>query len=167
MSELVGPVVSATSPQGRFPAKTVDGQRLSCVEAYGKHLLVDIAGGNSVHVHLGMRGKWLRFAPVTGPGLPQVRLRLAVPEVAWDLIAPSTCELLDTARRAEVVGGMGPDPLRADGDPDEAYRRVVAHPRTIAAALLDQSRIAGVGNVFRAEVLHRMRMSPTRPAPHT
>lgn len=48
--------------------------------AYGKHLLVDLANGDSVHVHLGMRGKWLRFAPVTGPGLPQVRLRLAVPE---------------------------------------------------------------------------------------
>ena len=39
-----------------------------------------------------------------------------------------------------------------------------AHPGTIAAALLDQSRIAGVGNVFRAEVLHGMRMSPARPA---
>jgi endonuclease VIII len=164
MAELVGPEVSATSPQGRFPADTVDGQRLTEVDAYGKHLLVDVADGNSVHVHLGMRGKWLRFAPVTGPGLPQVRLRLAVPEVAWDLIAPSACELLDPAGRAKLVGSLGPDPLRADGDPDEAYRRVVAHPGTIAAALLDQSRIAGVGNVFRAEVLHGMRMPPDRPA---
>ena len=164
MAELVGPPVSATSPQGRFPAEQVDGQRLTGVDAYGKHLLVDLATGDSVHVHLGMRGKWLRFAPVTGPGLPQVRLRLAVPEVAWDLIAPSTCELLDGTGRAALIGGLGPDPLRADGDPDEAYRRVRRHPGTIAAALLDQSRIAGVGNVFRAEVLHGMRMPPTRPA---
>ena len=164
MAELVGPEVDATSPQGRFPAEQVDGQRLAGVEAYGKHLLVEVDSGDSVHVHLGMRGKWLRFAPVTGPGLPQVRLRLAVPEVAWDLIAPSTCELLDQAGRAKLVGGLGPDPLRTDGDPDEAFRRVAAHPGTIAAALLDQSRIAGVGNVFRAEVLHGMRMPPTRPA---
>ena len=164
LAELVGPPVSATSPQGRFPAERVDGERLAGVDAYGKHLLADVATGDSVHVHLGMRGKLLRFAPVTGPGLPQVRLRLALPEVAWDLIAPSTCELLDAAGRAKLVGGLGPDPLRPDGDPDEAYRRVVAHPGTIAAALLDQGRIAGVGNVFRAEVLHGMRMWPTRPA---
>ena len=166
LAELVGPQVSVTSPQGRFPAEKIDGQRLTGVDAYGKHLLVDAASGVSVHVHLGMRGKWLRFAPATGPVLPQVRLRMAVPEVAWDLIAPNTCELLDAAGRAEVVRGLGPDPLRAGSDPDEAYRRVVAHRGTIAAALLDQSRIAGVGNVFRAEVLHRMRIPPTRPA-HT
>lgn len=164
LAELVGPPVTATSPQGRFPAQLINGQRLTRADAYGKHLLIDTASGDTVHVHLGMRGKWLRFAPVTGPGLPQVRLRLALPEVAWDLIAPSTCELLDAAGRTKVVGGLGPDPLRADGDPDEAYRRVVAHSGTIAAALLDQSRIAGVGNVFRAEVLHQMRMSPNRPA---
>jgi endonuclease VIII len=164
LTELVGPPVNATSPQGRFPAERVDGQRLTAVDAYGKHLLADVATGDSVHVHLGMRGKWLRFAPVTGPGLPQVRLRLELPQVAWDLIAPSTCELLDAAGRAKLVGGLGPDPLRSDRDPDEAYRRVAAHPGTIAAALLDQSRIAGVGNVFRAEVLHGMRMWPTRPA---
>jgi len=164
LAELVGSEVSATSPQGRFPAEKVDGLRPTGVDAYGKHLLVDFADGVSVHVHLGMRGKWLRFAPVTGPGLPQVRLRLSSPAVAWDLIAPSTCELLDAAGRAKLVGGLGPDPLRTDSDPEEAYRRVVAHHGSIAAALLDQSRIAGVGNVFRAEVLHAMRMPPTRPA---
>ena len=164
MAELVGSVVSASSPQGRFAADMVDGQRLTGVEAYGKHLLVDTAGGNGVHVHLGMRGKWLRFSPVTGPGLPQVRLRLAVPDVAWDLIAPSTCELLDPQGRSALIGGLGPDPLRPDADPQEAYQLVTAHPGSIGAALLDQSRIAGVGNVFRAEVLHSVGMPPTRPA---
>jgi endonuclease-8 len=157
-------VVSASSPQGRFAADAVDGQRLTGIEAYGKHLLVDTAAGNSVHVHLGMRGKWLRLSPVTGPGLPQVRLRLAVPDVAWDLIAPSTCELLDADGRTALIAGLGPDPLRPDADREEAYRLVTAHPGSIGAALLDQSRIAGVGNVFRAEVLHGMAMPPTRPA---
>ena len=79
MAELVGPAVSASSPQGRFATELIDGQRLAGIEAYGKNLLIDTADGVSVHVHLGMRGKWLRFAPVTGPGLPQVRLRLAAP----------------------------------------------------------------------------------------
>jgi formamidopyrimidine-DNA glycosylase len=101
---------------------------------------------------------------VTGPALPQVRLRLAVPDVAWDLIAPSTCELLDAHARSALIAGLGPDPLRPDANRDEAYRLVTAHPGSIGAALLDQSRIAGVGNVFRAEVLHGMGMPPTRPA---
>ena len=161
MAELVGQQVVATSPQGKFDAEAVDGARVTGVEAYGKHLLV----GDSVHVHLGMRGKWLRFAPVTGPGLKQVRLRLAVAEtVAWDLIAPTTCERLDAGTRTTLVGGLGPDPLRPGADPDLAYTLVTAHPGPIGAALMDQSRIAGVGNVFRAEVLHGMRMAPTRPA---
>jgi endonuclease-8 len=164
MAELVGPVLSASSPQGRFAAEAVDGQRLGGVEAYGKRLLVDTAGGRTVHVHLGMRGKWLRFSPVTGPGLPQVRLRLAVPDVAWDLIAPGTCELLNAQGRSALVTGLGPDPLRPDADWHQAYRLVSAHPGSIGAALLHQSRIAGVGNVFRAEVLHGMRMPPSRPA---
>jgi endonuclease VIII len=67
LAELGGPEVSAASPQGRFPAEKVDVQRLTGVDAYGKHLLLDAVSGDSVHVHLGMRGKWLRFAPVTGP----------------------------------------------------------------------------------------------------
>jgi endonuclease-8 len=124
LAELVGHEVAATSPQGRFDAAAVDGALLTGVEAFGKHLLVALAprrstgsgraGELSVHVHLGMRGKWLRFSPVTGPGLKQVRLRLATTDVAWDLIAPSTCELLDGAGRAALIGTLGPDPLRPD-----------------------------------------------------
>ena len=68
----------------------------------GKHLLVEVDHGDSVHVHLGMRGKWLRFAPVTGPGLPQVRLRLAVPEVPWDLIAPQHLRAAGRSRSGEA-----------------------------------------------------------------
>jgi endonuclease VIII len=64
---LVGSEVSATSLQGRFPAEKVDGQWLTGVDAYGKDLLLDAVSGDSVRVHLGMRGKWLRFAPVTRP----------------------------------------------------------------------------------------------------
>jgi endonuclease-8 len=164
MAELVGEEVSASSPQGRFAAARVDGARVDAVDAFGKHLLIDTSAGVSVHVHLGMRGKWLRFAPVTGPGLPQVRLRLATGDVAWDLIAPSACDLFEPAQRAALLGRLGPDPLRGDADPAEARRRVTAHPGPIGAALLEQELIAGVGNVFRAEALHACRIAPTRPA---
>ena len=164
LAELVGQRVEATSPQGRFPAEQVDGSRVADVQAFGKHLLLATEGGPSVHVHLGMRGKWLRFAPVTGAALKQVRLRLATPHLAWDLIAPSTCELLDAEGRAVLLAGLGPDPLRPGADADEARRRLQACRGSVAAALMDQSVLAGVGNVFRAEILHALGMAPTRPA---
>jgi formamidopyrimidine-DNA glycosylase len=163
MVELVGQDVSASSPQGRFRAAQVDGAEVVGVEAYGKHLLIDTAAA-TIHVHLGMRGKWLRFAPVTGPGLPQVRLRLATPEVAWDLIAPSACDLFDAQQRSALVGRLGPDPLRPDADVEQARRNIAAFNGPIGAALLDQAVLAGVGNVFRAEVLHACRIAPDRPA---
>ncbi len=164
LTELVSEAVSATSPQDRFPAALIDGARIVDVQAVGKHLLLATSVDLSVHVHLGMRGKWLRFAPVTGDPLRQVRLRLATPVVAWDLIAPSTCELLDGDARAAVLATLGPDPLRPDADPAEARRRLAAYPGPVGSALLDQSVLAGVGNVFRAEVLHAMGVAPTRPA---
>lgn len=162
--ELVGERVAASSPQGRFPAAEIDGAVVDGVEAYGKHLLVDLRDAPTVHVHLGMRGMLLRFAPVTGAPMRQVRLRLATPEVAWDLVAPSTCELLDAAGRARLLTGLGPDPLRPDADAGEARRRLQGFRGGVGAALMDQSVLAGVGNVYRAEILHALGMAPDRPA---
>jgi formamidopyrimidine-DNA glycosylase len=169
LGELVGHHVAASSPQGRFDPGPVDGSAVTAVEAYGKHLLVALDAGStreelSVHVHLGMRGKWLRFSPVTGPGLKQVRLRLATPDVAWDLIAPSTCELLDADGRAALLTTLGPDPLRPEADAGEFRRRLQTYSGTIGAALMDQGVLAGVGNVFRAEILHACRIAPSRAA---
>ncbi|MFH5821359.1 Fpg/Nei family DNA glycosylase [Georgenia sp. AZ-5] len=164
LAELVGHRVRAASPQGRFPADAVDGARVEDVDAVGKHLLIDTAAGRTVHVHLGMRGKWLRFSPVTGAPLRQVRLRLATPDVAWDLIAPSRCELLTLGDRSALVGRLGPDPLRPDAEAAEAARRLRSFRGPVGAALLDQGVIAGVGNVFRAEALHACRIAPTRAA---
>ena len=166
LGELVGHEVAATSPQGRFDPDPLDGATVTRVEAYGKHLLLDAGTGASLHVHLGMRGTWLRFSPVTGQALKQVRLRLAPsgPDVAWDLIAPSTCELLDEDGRATLLAGLGPDPLRAEADADEARRRLQQHRGSVGVALMDQQVLAGVGNVFRAEILHACGIDPTRPA---
>jgi endonuclease VIII len=164
MSELTGTRVTATSPQGRFPAEAVDRDTVLDVDAVGKHLLIDTSSERTVHVHLGMRGKWLRFSPVTGEPMRQVRLRLAADGVAWDLIAPSTCEILDPGGRSALVGRLGPDPLREDADPEEARRRIAAFRGPVGAALLDQGVVAGVGNVFRAEALHACRIAPDRRA---
>ena len=62
-----------------------------------------------------------------------------------------------------VIARLGPDPLRADADPDRAWRRIVKSPRSIADLLMDQAVLAGVGNVYRSEILFRHRVDPWRP----
>ena len=162
-ADLAGRRVAASSPQGRFDARPVDGGTVRAAEAYGKHLLVHLEDAPSVHVHLGMRGLFLRYPDPSVPPRAGVRLRLAGP-VAWDLIAPTTCELLDGPGTARVVAGLGPDPLRDDASPDEAVRRLLHARGPVAAAMVDQAVWAGVGNAWRAELLFLARLDPTTPA---
>lgn len=166
MAELVGTRVQASSPQGRFAdgAVAMDGASLEDVEAYGKHLLLRVGAEKHVHVHLGMQGKWLRYPDPRTPPLPQVRLRLANAAVAWDLVAPAQCELWDRPRVTALLTRLGPDPLRPDADEERAVTALGRAPGAIGAALLDQSLIAGVGNVFRSEVLHALGVAPGRAA---
>ena len=166
LAELRGRQLHASSPQGRFSAasETLDGSRLEEVEPFGKHLFLCMDSGSCVHVHLGMQGKWLRFEDPSGPPLKQVRLRLASDEVVWDLIAPSTCELLDEEGMRRVVSGLGPDPLRPDADMATAVAALGGDARPIGAVLLDQAVVAGVGNVFRNEALHALGVHPSRSA---
>jgi endonuclease-8 len=164
-AELAGRVLAVTSPQGRFAAgaAALDGCRLDAVEAYGKHLFHRF-GESGIHSHLGMQGKWIRLA-ADRPPRPQVRVRLATPELAWDLIAPGTCELVNRAAWDELVGSLGPDPLAAGADGEErAWKAMSGYAGTVGAALLDQSVIAGAGNVLRAETLFRAGVHPSRPA---
>lgn len=163
-AELVGADVAVTSPQGRFDgAEPLDGRRLEAVEAWAKHLLQRFTDAGTVHTHLGMRGITLRSAPPDEPK-PQVRLRLATIDVAWDLIAPSTCELLDADEVQRLLDRLGPDLLRPDAEVDRVRASFAADDRPVGGVLLDQAVIAGVGNVFRAEVLHLVRIHPTTPA---
>jgi endonuclease-8 len=164
-AELTGHVVAVTSPQGRFAAgaTALDGRRLVAVEAYGKHLYHHFEGGAGLHTHLGMQGKWIRL-PADRPPRPQVRVRLATPAGAWDLIAPATCEVLDLAGWGDVVALLGPDPLAGGAGEERAWKSLAAFGGTVGAALLDQSVMAGAGNVLRAESLFRAGVHPSTPA---
>ncbi|MCQ4193147.1 Fpg/Nei family DNA glycosylase, partial [Streptomyces parvulus] len=80
-----------------------------------------------------------------------------------DLRGPATCALITEPEKRAIHDRLGPDPLRPDADPEAAYRRVSRSRSTIAALLMDQKVIAGVGNVYRAEVLFRHGIDPYRP----
>ena len=166
LAELSGHEVRASSPQGRFAdgAARLDGAHVRQPDAWGKHLFVLTDEGPHLHVHLGMHGKFLRSNDPGRPPLAQARLRLSTADVAWDLVAPSTCELLTEAQASRVVGTLGPDPLRDDADRDAALRAIRATPRPVGAVLLDQSVLAGVGNVFRNEALHELGVHPATAA---
>ena len=161
-----GRVVAASSPQGRFAADAarLDGQELHGARAHGKHLFVDL-GPETLHVHLGLIGSFpVRPAPggVVPPPLPSVRLRLETDAHYADLRGPMTCRLVDAAREREIVSTLGPDPLRGR-KPDRAYQRISNSRRGIGELLMDQSVVAGVGNVYRCEVLHRQAVDPLTP----
>jgi formamidopyrimidine-DNA glycosylase len=160
-----GRPVRVTSPQGRFAADAalVDGSVCLGAESAGKHLFVELAGERFIHVHLGLIGKFdVAAGPAPAP-VGQVRLRLQNDTAYADLRGATQCELVGPDRREQVLAGLGEDPLRPDADPLRVWARVSRSPRPIGDLLMDQSVVAGVGNVYRAEVLFRHRVHPLRP----
>ncbi len=161
-----GRVVRATSPQGRFAdgAARLDGQRVVEVAAKGKHAFWTFEGGDVLHVHLGLYGRFRTHRAPPPEPRGQVRWRVEGGDRALDLIGPTRCRLLTSAQHAEELARLGEDPLRADADPERALDRLGRTARPLGAALLDQSIIAGIGNVYRAELLFVAGLDPYTPA---
>ena len=162
---FAGHEVAVSSPQGRFArdAALVDGRVLRSVDAHGKHLFHVYADDLVVHVHLGLYGKFTAHTgPVTAPR-GQVRMRMVGPARWTDLRGPIACEVLDEGEVDALRGRLGADPLRDDTDPETAWARVSRSRSPLATLLMDQSVIAGVGNVYRAEVLFRHGLDPQTP----
>jgi endonuclease VIII len=164
-----GSSVRVGSPQGRFTesAALLDGSVLRGAETWGKHLYVDFGADRFVHVHLGLYGVFAIHDRVgeVPPPVGQVRLRLVRADgtAYGDLRGATTCALETTAQRDAVVARTGPDPLRAGADPERAWERVGRSSAPIGTLLMDQAVVAGVGNVYRAELLFRHRIHPLRP----
>ena len=160
-----GQRLSVSSPQGRFAdsARLLDGSVLEAADAYGKHLFLRFEGKRFVHVHLGLFGK-LRIGPLPAPE-PRgaLRLRLIGDEAYSDLRGPTVCALLTPDERRAVFARLGPDPLRRDADPARAYARLARSRQPIAQLLMDQTVLAGVGNVYRAELLFLHELDPFLP----
>ncbi|MGW3512786.1 Fpg/Nei family DNA glycosylase [Streptomyces sp. NPDC000994] len=154
-----------TSPQGKFStsATLLTGAELTRTEAHGKHLFLRFRDSDWIHIHLGLFGKVTFGDAPAPPPTDTVRLRLANATSYVDLRGPTTCALITDAEKQAVHDRLGPDPLRPDADPDRAYARIRRSRTTIAALLMDQKVVAGVGNVYRAEVLFRHRVDPYRP----
>lgn len=166
---LAGRPLRVSSPQGRFAAdaERVDGAVLEQIEAYGKHLFYHWSTGEVGHVHLGLYGK---FSVTTGDS-PEprgaLRMRLETADggdhVCVDLRGPTACTVDPPEHRAAIIDRLGPDPLGQDADPTQAVERITGSRKAAGALLLDQAVIAGLGNIYRAEILFLHGIHPLRP----
>jgi endonuclease-8 len=164
---FAGGPVWVSSPQGRFAADavTVDGAEVVRAESAGKHLFVEFAGERYLHVHLGLIGKFDLYPgppPVVTTG--QVRVRLANGTTYADLRGATQCDLIGAEKRAAILGSLGADPLKPDAAAwERMWLRISRSQRPIGDLLMDQAVVAGVGNVYRAEILYRHKIHPLRP----
>lgn len=188
-----GQPLSASSPQGRFVAGAakIDRETLLATQAHGKQLFAEFSNGAVLRVHLGLYGAWdfggdASFRGASSIGAPRrvgerevaseeyfyqgppapvgaVRLRL-VSQHGWaDLRGPSACEVLTPAEAAAIRSKLGPDPLGVDDGEAEFLRPIRASARPVAVLLMDQNAVAGIGNVYRAELLFRNKIDPMLP----
>jgi formamidopyrimidine-DNA glycosylase len=166
-----GATLHVTSPQGRFAAGAarLDGTVLRSVQAHGKHVFLGFApperrrADRWLHVHLGLYGTWDFGTGTPPPAKGALRLRM-VSDQAWaDLRGPTACELITDAEVAGIRARLGPDPLRKDADPAAAFARISRSTVPLGALLMQQEVVAGIGNVYRAEVLYRHRLDPWMP----
>ncbi|WP_158794657.1 Fpg/Nei family DNA glycosylase [Granulicella sp. L60] len=174
-------------------SEVIDGRKLLRVMAVGKHLGYDFGKDRILHVHLGLQGDFtegsgplpavrgalrLRMwneAAVKRPVVPGVSKRhawyseddgtghIAPESVAWvELRGPMDCSVYTQEMWETLLKRLGPDPLNGDG-PEKMIARVGKSKKAIGALLMDQEISAGIGNIYRAELLYRARQSPFTP----
>ncbi|MCW1958091.1 MAG: Fpg/Nei family DNA glycosylase [Mycobacterium sp.] len=161
---FAGSPVRVSSPQGRFTdAAVLDGLVLAKASAWGKHLFHHYAPDRIVHIHLGLYGTFREHRTPMPEPRGQVRMRIVGADYGTDLRGPTACEVIDEAQFAAIQSRLGPDPLRGDADPTAAWERIAKSRKAIGALLMDQSVLAGVGNVYRSELLFRHGIDPYRP----
>jgi endonuclease-8 len=161
---FTGRTLRVDSPSGQFPdATALDRRKLRGIHARGKHLGYDFGRDLILHVHLGRFGD---FSEGTMPlAEPKGALRLRIwSKTDWlELRGPTDCSLYDEEKWDRLLARLGPDPLEKDVDPQPAFDVIAARKTPIGALLMDQTVIAGIGNIYRAELLYRARLSPFRP----
>lgn len=171
-------------------ADVIDGRKLLRVMAVGKHLGYDFGKDRILHVHLGLQGDFTEGSGPLPPVKGALRLRmwnaaavkkrvglgaskphrwyseddgsdnLAPEKVAWvELRGPMDCTVYTQAMWEMLLKRLGPDPLNGDG-PGRFVENVKKSRKTIGELLMDQSVAAGIGNIYRAELLFRARLNP-------
>lgn len=148
----------------RLAAVDLAGQTVREVVPRGKHLLFRLSGGSTLHTHFRMDGTWHLYRPGDRwTGGPDRQVRVVLSTADWVAVGYRlpVVELLSTSAEHDAVGHLGPDVLAPDFALEEAVRRLTAEPaREVGMALLDQRVLAGLGNLYRTEVLFLHGLTP-------
>ncbi|TDE07930.1 Fpg/Nei family DNA glycosylase [Jiangella asiatica] len=151
----------------RLATADLAGRTVTESVARGKHLLTRVSGGLTLHTHLRMDGAWRVFAsgqPWRGGPAFQIRVVLSTDRHDAVGFRLPVVELVRTADESRVVGHLGPDLLGDDWSADVAVRRLLTDPdRELGVALLDQRNLAGIGNMYMAELCFLAGASPWTP----
>ena len=151
----------------RLATEDLAGREVLCVVSRGKHLLIRVGGGLTLHTHFRMDGAWHLYRPSERwRGGPDWQVRVVLANAEWQAVGYRlpVVELLPTGEEQRAVGHLGPDLLGPDWDAAEAVRRLSAQPeRTIGEALHDQRNLAGLGNLYVNEVLFLRGVAPQAP----
>ena len=171
----------------------LSGRKLVRVRAHGKHLGYEFGRDLILHVHLGLQGDFTEGSGPLPPVKGALRLRMwsaakvklpAMPgetrrhgwyssddgtghlepeQVSWvELRGPTDCSVWSEAQWQTLVSRLGADPLNGDA-PDKALAKVAKSRKPIGLLLMEQDVFAGIGNIYRAELLFRARQSPFTP----
>jgi len=174
-------------------ASALDNRKLVTVRAVGKHLGYDFGKDRILHVHLGMYGDFTEGTGVLPPEKGALRIRMydakaiklppapgeskrhtwysnddgtghiAPVQVAWvELRGPTDCSVFTEGQWKDLEARLGPDPLNGDAA-TQFIEKVSKRKTPIAALLMDQAVAAGIGNIYRAELLFRHKLDPFTP----
>lgn len=171
---LSGQVLSQTDFRVPQLATTdLSGGTVTSTVSRGKHLLTRIRvdegearGEWSLHTHLKMEGAWRTYTPGERWRRPshQARVVLETPTVQAVGFSLGVVELVPGSAESGIVSHLGPDLLGPDWDEDEAVRRLTAAPEVpVHQAILDQTNLAGIGNMYAAELCFTHGVHPVTP----
>jgi endonuclease-8 len=157
----------------------LSGKEITAIEARGKHLLIHTSGQQTIHSHMGMTGSWHLYQPgqawqkpekwaaivleMQQEDKPQTEPTESVPPSVVVCFSPKTLELLSATglRRHPYLGRLGPDILAAHFEPSDVVPRFRAHDRVpIGEAVMNQTILCGIGNIYKSEVLFLSRIDP-------
>tara|TARA_B100000963_G_scaffold325004_1_gene310924 strand:+ start:201 stop:881 length:681 start_codon:yes stop_codon:yes gene_type:complete len=141
----------------------LNAQICETVEAFGKHLVYMFQNKLALHIHLGLFGKIRKLPlPLKSPK-GAVRVRMASTTHFVDINGPTICEVLNQEEIDALINRLGPDVLRPDANPEVSFQKIQQSGLPIGRLIMDQSIIAGIGNIYRTEILWRQAIHPEIP----
>jgi formamidopyrimidine-DNA glycosylase len=177
-SHVVGRTVRAVSlsglalrePVSRALPRGLKGRAIRGVSRLGKFLVFELDGGQTLLSHLGMSGRWLFSERVEQDALPHVHVRVRFADGGelrfqdprrFGLLRLVAAEKL---ARDRAIASLGPDPILSPITAETLLESARGLKLSVKGFLLDQKRVAGIGNIYASEILHRAAIDPRRRA---